>query len=154
MCNSPAKVIDLSFGRDRAILENTYVINQPISDFVIFHDDSSCGEVLDKLLSHSRSEAAVINTDKQYLGIISIQDVVRQPAEQTITQLTRQNWPLFTETTTIWQAMQALQGFVGETIPVVSTKNQKLLGMISEAGLIEAYIETVHELRREENAAA
>jgi hypothetical protein len=37
---------------------------------------------------------------------------------------------------------------------VVATEDGRLLGMASEAAVISAYLETVHDLRREENAAA
>lgn len=61
-------------------------------------------------------------------------------------------WPQFDETTTIWEAMKQVEGFVGEAVPVVG-ENGQLVGMISEANLIVAYLEIVHELRKEENAA-
>ena len=51
----------------------------------------------------------------------------------------------------IWHAMNAMQGFVGESIPVVD--NGLLVGVVSESAIVSAYLEIVQDLRREEHAA-
>ena len=47
--------------------------------------------------------------------------------------------------------MNAMQGFVGESIPVVD--NGLLVGVVSESAIVSAYLEIVQDLRREEHAA-
>ena len=47
--------------------------------------------------------------------------------------------------------MEALREFLGEIAPVVSATDRRLLGVVSESTVIDAYLETVNRLRREEN---
>ena len=44
-----------------------------------------------------------------------------------------------------------MRGFVGELTPVVAAADGRLLGVVSESNVIDAYLETVNRLRREEN---
>ena len=57
---------------------------------------------------------------------------------------------MLTPDTPVWDAMTQLQGFVGESIPVLD--NGKLVGALSEGEIVGAYLEIVEALRREEHA--
>ena len=145
------KGVDLSFGRDRAMLTSTLVIDYFVDDFLTFDEHTPTQTAIDQLVSKGRAEATVINEEGYYLGMLRLQDAMAQHSEDTIGSIAQKDWPTFNEATSIWQAMGRLDRFVGEAIPVVCTKTRKLLGMITEARLIEAYMEIVHDLRSEEN---
>ena len=145
------KGVDLSFGRDRAMLTSTLVIDYFVDDFLTFDEHTPTQTAIDQLVSKGRAEATVINEEGYYLGMLRLQDAIAQRSEDTIGSIAQKDWPTFNEATSIWQAMGRLDRFVGEAIPVVCTKTRKLLGMITEARLIEAYMEIVHDLRSEEN---
>jgi hypothetical protein len=49
--------------------------------------------------------------------------------------------------------MSALEGFVGEAVPIVSATDATLIGMIAESELITAYQKIAKGLRSEENEA-
>ena len=49
--------------------------------------------------------------------------------------------------------MRDIKGFVGERVPIVDEEN-RLIGVIYEADLIDAYMDTVAALRNEETANA
>ena len=53
--------------------------------------------------------------------------------------------------TSIWNAMKAMQGFVGESIPVLD--DGRLVGAVSESAIVSAYLEFVQGVRHEEHAA-
>ena len=53
--------------------------------------------------------------------------------------------------TSIWQAMESFRVFIGEITPVVSSIDNKMIGVVSESAVIDAYLSTVDRLRREEN---
>ena len=50
--------------------------------------------------------------------------------------------------------MLALDKFVGEIVPVVSSTDQRLLGVVNESGIISAYLAKVHTLRKEEHGSS
>ena len=58
---------------------------------------------------------------------------------------------VFTEVTSIWEAMQVMRDYVGEAIPVVDSGSGRYLGAIPESAVINAYLDAAHRLRREEH---
>ena len=57
---------------------------------------------------------------------------------------------MFTEQTSIWEAMQTMRSFIGEAIVLIDTASGRYLGAIPEAVVIDAYLDAAQELRREE----
>ena len=94
-------------------------------------------------------------TDEEgtYLGVLRLQDVIDQPSAA-VGDVMHAGQLHFETQTTIWEAMGALKGFVGDAIPVVELSSGKLVGIVTETTIIETYLDMVHDLRREENAAA
>ena len=146
------KGMNLAFGRDRAMLEDCKVVDRATDHFITLDASLTATEFVQSLVEEGSSEAVVTDTDGRYLGMLRIQDIIGKPDDTPVEEFLFEGWPQFDETTTIWQAMSQVEGFVGEAIPVVSESGQ-LVGMITEANLIVAYLEIVHELRKEENAA-
>jgi len=54
-------------------------------------------------------------------------------------------------TTSVWDAMQAMEGFQGESVPVVG-KDAVYLGALYESTLIRVYLQTLEDIRAETNA--
>jgi len=59
--------------------------------------------------------------------------------------------PLFTDRTSIWDAMQVMRGYLGEAIAVVDHDSGRYLGAIPESAVINAYLDESERLRREEH---
>jgi CIC family chloride channel protein len=147
------KGIDLSFGRDRAMLESVRVIDRSTNQFTSLSSEATVENAIDNLVKDGRTEATIIDDQGRYQGMLRLQDILQCSRKSSVSTLMRGEWPQFDENTSVWLAMLTLDNFIGEAIPIVASNDDKLLGMITEANLIEAYLETVHELRREENAA-
>ena len=144
--------VDLSLGRDRALLEHTKIIDLPISDFVRVDLNDTTQLVVEKLKQDGRSEAVVVDSKGVYQGIIRIVDLLGQDSNS-ISENLHEDSPLFDEDTTLWQGMSALEGFVGEAVPIVSGTDATLIGMVAESELITAYQKIARGLRSEENEA-
>ena len=149
--------VDLSLGRDRALLEHTKIIDLPITDFVRVDLNDSRQLVIEKLQQDGRSEAVVVDSNGTYQGIIRIVDLLGVdsigPDSNSISESLLVDSPVFDEDTTLWQGMSALEGFVGEAVPIVSSADATLIGMIAESELITAYQKIARGLRSEENEA-
>ena len=79
----------------------------------------------------------------------------RAPRTATAAFLARRRAPVFTTDTSIWAAMERMGDFVGESIPVLEEgEGGRMVGVVFEAAIVRAYLDTVGDLRREENAAA
>jgi CIC family chloride channel protein len=152
----------LSLGRDRALLEHTKIIDLPITDFVRVDLNDTTQLVIERLQQDGRSEAVVVDSKGIYQGIIRIVDLLGVDLlgvdllgqdSNSISENLHVDSPLFDEDTTLWQGMSALEGFVGEAVPIVSAADATLIGMIAESELITAYQKISKGLRSEENEA-
>lgn len=119
-------------------------------DFVTANAQDSVADVRAALAEAGRSEAFLVDADGRFAGVwriagdvgtVPVRDAARPPAVR------------FDETTTVVDAMHLLCGFVGDAVPVVHSRTARLLGVVPEAAIIEAYLDTSRSLREEENAA-
>ena len=81
----------------------------------------------------------------------------RRAPQATARLLAQRRPPVFTASTSIWAAMEQMGDFVGESIPVLEEGEGgggRLLGVVFEATIVKAYLDTMNGIRREENAAA
>ena len=145
--------IDLSDGRDKAQLQHAHVIDQPIKHYISFLSDTPTNEAVARLAGKDRSEAVIVDSENHYLGVFKIQSTIEH-TEQPVLNLVSKERLVFTENTTLWDAMLTLDNFVGEIVPVVSSTDQRLLGVITESGIISAYLAKVHTLRKEEHGSS
>ena len=148
-----AQGIDLSDGRDKAQLQHERVIDQPITEYLSFSQDTPTLEVVSLLANKGRSEAIIVDKENRYKGVFKVQSSIGRTA-QTVATLASTDELTFTENTTLWDAMLSLNNFVGELVPVVSSFDQRLLGAITESDVISAYLAKVHELRKEEHGSS
>lgn len=144
--------IDLSLGRDRALLEYTKVNTLPFSDYVNINHKISPHDAIALLKQGSRSAGVVTESDGTYIGVVRTVDLVDEE-EQPIRHLIRKDMPVLNESTTLWQGMSALEGFRGEAVPIVQSTDGVLIGMIAESALITAYQKIANDNRSEENEA-
>ncbi|MCK5810393.1 MAG: chloride channel protein [Cocleimonas sp.] len=144
--------IDLSLGRDRALLEHTKVNTLPFSDYVKLNHKISLHDAIALLKQGSRSAGVVIKSDGTYIGVVRTIDLINEK-EQPLEDLIRNDMPVLNESTTLWQGMSQLEGFSGEAIPIVQSTDGMLIGMIAESALITAYQKIANDNRSEENEA-
>ena len=144
--------IDLSMGRDRAMLENTNILSLKIDEFAEINDKQKLTDALNILKKNSRSAGVITNTEGEYIGVVRTIDIIGEKP-QPITHLMRKDMPVLNESTSLWEAMSALEGFIGEAVPIVDSKSNLLIGMVQESELINAYQRIAKELRSEENEA-
>ncbi|GAA0420456.1 chloride channel protein [Cocleimonas flava] len=145
-----SKGVDLSSGRDRAMLENINILTLDNTDFANLKDTYSIEESLIQLKQVGRSAGAITNHNNIYLGVVRTIDLIGEES-QAITNLIRKDMPVLNEKTSLWQAMSALEGFTGEAVPIVDSSNGELIGMVPESELITAYQKIANDIRDEEN---
>ncbi len=132
---------DLSAGRDRARLQAMPVSTCLTGDIIVATQDIPVDEIHARLDSSPWSEAYLTDSDGRFTGVLSRS--ARKPHVPSLQ---------FHDGTTVLEAMQALRGFIGDAIPVIHRDTGKLIGVVSEASVIEAYLDISQSLRREENA--
>ncbi|MDX1458556.1 MAG: chloride channel protein [Marinobacter sp.] len=144
---------DLSLGRDKAIL-GTHPVKDFLSrQFTVARVEERAETVRERLVTERRAEAMLLDSQGCYLGTLHLQDLEAVPEDRPLRMLASTPDVLFHETTTVWESMELLQGFLGEAVPLVAADG-RLLGVVPEEAVIRAYLEIIHDLRQEENEAA
>lgn len=149
---------DLSLGRDKAILHNLSLMQYVSKDYSRVSADSTIQSVTDELMAKNRTEAYVVDADGRYIGTITSIDIIKRSHTESFhtskaCDVARIEPLVFDTDTSIWQAMQQLDEFAGESIPVVDkTHHYRLAGVVYEAALVKAYLHTQMAVREEEHA--
>ena len=142
---------DLSLGRTNALLAERRVTELMHDDVPRFHPDDEVRTVLRRLAESGRAEGMVSDRDGRHVGVVRVQScLARAPSDPAGDAVDRDALE-FDESTTVWQAMEAFRSFLGEVAPIVSASDRRLLGVVSESAVLDAYLETVNRMRREEN---
>ena len=142
--------IDLSFGRDQVMLSHAHVDSHMSQDYLTLDARTERDKIIEQMVKQQLSEAVIVNQDQHYLGMIRLRDAFQQKTDTTAKDMIVSEWPCFSTDTSIWQAFRSLGDFVGHMLPITD-QHGVIKGIITEASLINAYLEIVHQLRREEN---
>ena len=145
--------IDLSQGLEKVRLQHQGISPYINREIIILPASESVEGARRHLQLTEQSEAHLVDDNSRYAGTISLSTMVAEEnkdLEVPVSELVTQTLVL-TESTSIWNALQALKSFVGESVPVIDNTG-RLTGVIYESSLIQAYLDLVEEIRREENA--
>ena len=142
---------DLSFGRSTAILAELRITELMQDNFLKIAASDDIGKALHRLAESGRAEGVVVDPGDTYVGVIRLQACLGCNPASLVGDMADRTALTFDESTSVWQAMEAFRDFLGEVAPVVSAGDKRLLGVVSESTVIDAYLRTVHQLRREEN---
>ena len=151
-----ARGFDLSEGRDKVMVQQHTVRELLDGNYVRRRAAVSLGSIRDALAEGGHSEAFIIGPSDHYIGTLSVQRLLKLvgegvPLSREAGDFAEPGRVQLHPDTTIWDAMNAIQDFVGESIPVV--EEGKLVGALSESAIISAYLDIVRGVRREEHAA-
>lgn len=146
---------DLSMGRDKVVMEQRKVADFVSDDYTRVLAKDSLQHVYEVLCRDQRTEAYVVNSSGYYLGTIGLVDLGKHSLKGKSMNVDVESYAkpesiIFNTDTSIWQAMEGVGNFQGESIPVV--ERGILKGVVTEAMVVEAYMNCVEEIRREENA--
>lgn len=150
--------VDLSLGRDKAILEINLLQDYMSQEYTRMPDNASMQEVMNELIATNRTEAYIVDSLGRYHGTIGTIGLLKwqqkgQLATASVAQAAIKEALVLNTDTSIWQAMKSVEGYVGESIPVVDENDQgKLVGVVYEAVLVKAYLDLIQAVREEEHA--
>ena len=170
---------DLSAGRETVILDHRPIEGYVTRDYTALAPDMTLGEAKSRLLAARAHEGYVIDAGGVYLGTVKLEEIVAREergdlgsdeereglgsgeekegfgSEATVGRLAKPEALILTARTSIRAAMERMGDFVGESIPVLEEGGGgRMLGVVFEASIVKAYLDTVNDVRREENAGA
>jgi CIC family chloride channel protein len=145
-----ARGIDLSMGRERAYLMHQKVVDHVTESLPRVKQNTTLNELSRLMAAGSSASAVVVDDDNRYLGMVSQHQLHNHEDSVRVSSIELQLGNEFDQHTSIWQAMETMRGYIGEALAVVDSNTGRYLGAIPEAVVINAYLDAVQELRREE----
>ena len=142
--------VDLSSGRDKIVLYRATIDDYITQDFIRARTQDSLPEIRRALLAAACNEAFVVDDNDAYLGVITLQQIVTDD-DHSAQGYAQKDALCFTAGMSVWDAMQAMENFAGESIAVIDNAGC-MLGVVRQSVLLKAYLQTVRRLRAEENA--
>ena len=170
---------DLGMGRDKAILSSRNISSCLSHDFVSVSEVTALTKLKALLIESGKSVGYVVGSSGNLLGALSISKLL-ELEQQAISgddfcvDHMSDTGLVFYCDLSIWSAMEQVQSFVGESVPVVSVVNShqsdtgrfdglgetnsnvndlknRLVGVVYESSIMRGYMDTVEEVRRDEN---
>ena len=148
-----ARGLDLSLGRDRAYLRHLKVMNYTSHKAPVINSACNCRQFLDQMSNDSAQSAAVIDDQGCYQGIVSRSQLEGMEDDAPVAGLAARTELEFDENTSLWHAMDILRDYTGDAVPVVHSQTRQFLGTAPAKVVISAYLDAIHDLRREEHEA-
>ena len=151
--------LDLSLGRDKVILDHRPIDDYISQNFTLARPEHTLAQIKAALITAQQSEAYIADEQNRYYGTLTLHCLLaleqqRVDMSQAALHYAAPEHLVLTAGTSIWTAMEQLGGFVGESIPVVrDTSRPELIGVIYEAALVKAYLDTMYAIRQEEHAS-
>ena len=150
---------DLDMGRAEMLLEHSTIKPLICDDFTRCDGETTLNRVRNSLSRNGHSDAHIVDPNGVYLGMVSLSDIVNLEENhdiclEKVSSHLKANALSFEATMSVKHAMEIMEDFVGESIPVVETDTGRFLGVVYESSLIKVYIQQVRDLRDEENSAA
>ncbi len=146
-----ARGYDLSSGRLSAILSISRITELMHDNFISIHQDDTVEDALARLRSAGFPTGVVVKDDNMYVGVVHVRNCTEADPSQTVESVTQRDVLAFDDTLSIRWAMEWMTDFVGVFVPIISVDDGRLLGVVSEGNIIDAYLNDSERLRREEN---
>jgi CIC family chloride channel protein len=142
--------IDLSMGRERAYLMHQTVAEHVTDALPVVHRDIRLSELRERMAAKQTESAVIVDADHRYLGLVLQHQLHDQHDSASVASIEIEQGIQFSETTSIWDAMETMREYIGVAVPVIDSVSGRYLGAIPEAVVINAYLDAAQELRREE----
>lgn len=138
--------INMALGRESIALSEIKVSSCDGSDFTELTEDTTGKTAYKKMKTAGVAEAYVLN-GKNFVGKLELFGAV-SAGDQSISKFIDREPFSLNEFDSLNLAMNRITNFVGETIPILETKNRSLLSVVTEGSIFQAVIDVQQNVRK------
>ena len=139
--------IQITKGREQILLNEILIENYVDTNFTKMDINISPTDAIKKLKKDNNTEGYLLSKEGNYLGKINILDLLITKNKNIQNCMVKK--PLIIEPqSNLLEVIKSLSDFVGESIPVVDKKTNKMIGIISENDVLLAYLEISEEINQ------
>ena len=136
--------IQMGFGREHILMTQTKILNYVSSDFLSLKLNSTNKNNITQFKRMNSTEAYFIDKEQNYFGKLKLINILNKPGNSI--NFKEKDPIIIKPNQNIYEIMNILKDFVGESIPVVNDTN-KLIGVISENDVLKAYDQITQTIR-------
>ena len=142
-----ARGVAITKGREQIILNEMLIESYFDSNYTRFTPKTSINQAIKKLKSEKNTEGYIISNKNKYIGKINLLDLINVDNEDLKNCVTK-NPLIIDPKSNLLEVIKSLADFVGESIPIVDKKTNRMLGIISENDVLAAYLEISEEINQ------
>jgi CIC family chloride channel protein len=133
-------------GREHILLSQTKVLNYIDQNYSMLNKEITTDAAIKILQQNNTTEGYFVDNNKNYLGKINLINLINSKSSKAFL-LRDKKHIILNPDQSILETIEKLSNFVGESIPIVNTENNKMLGIISENDVLDAYIKLSNEIK-------
>ena len=143
--------VDLSKGRANIHLSTLKMGDFCHQEFVGLAPGTTAEKAIKVLTENGYSEGYVINEGSELFGKVSLVDLLQCDSNQKLDKALTDDFLRLKTSTNVIDAMNLLQSFVGESVPVIESSSYKIAGVVSEADIFKIFADTQDKISRQEH---
>ena len=133
-------------GREYILLSQSKIVNYIDQNYSKLDKNITTDAAIKVLQKNNTTEGYFVDNNKNYLGKINLINLINSKSKTAF--LLRENEHIILNPDqSILETIEKLSNFVGESIPIVQKENNKMLGIISENDILDAYIKLSNEIK-------
>jgi len=142
-----ARGVAITKGREQIILNEMLIESYLNTNYTKFTLNTSIIQAIKKLKSEKNTEGYIISNEYKYIGKVNLLDLINVD-DKDLKNCVTKNSLIIDPKSNLLEVIKSLADFVGESIPIVDKKTNRMLGIISENDVLAAYLEISEEINQ------
>ena len=139
--------VAITKGREQILLNEVLISDYVEKSYTKIKSNTSIHNAIKFLIKSKTTEGYIVSNDNQYIGKVSLINLINKSGTNLLDHIDTK--PLIIDpTSNLLFVIKKLSNFIGESIPVVNKKTNKMIGIISENDVLKAYLEISEEINQ------
>ena len=139
--------VAITKGREQILLNEVLIENYVDKKFTKLSSNTSVEKAIKLLTKEKTTEGYIVSKESIYIGKISLLNLVNKKSAN-IVDYKEINPLIIDPNSSLIFVIKKLSKFVGESIPIVNKKTNKMIGIISENDVLKAYLDISEEINQ------
>ena len=132
--------VDISTGRSGMLLMEKKAADFASDDFIALSGDDIVAKATLTMSEKNKNEIIVLDKAGKFIGKIELHALINKDVSEKIKKFADKNCVTIKSDASLQQAMEAAANFVGEAIPIIDRQTNRVVSVITEGAIFEAYL--------------
>ena len=139
--------VAITKGREQILLNEVLIENYVDVNFTKFNTNTSIERAIKLCTENKTTEGYIVTKDNIYIGKVCLLDLVNKKSLNLVNYTAKKSL-IIDPNSSLLSVIKKLSNFVGESIPIVNKKTNKMIGIISENDVLKAYLDISEEINQ------